>query len=61
MPENSAAGTDVGDPIPAATDADTGDTLEYSLEGEDARLFDFDASTRQITTEANVTYNYEAT
>ena len=60
VPENSAAGTDVGDPIPEATDADTGDTLEYSLEGEDARLFDFDASTRQITTKANVTYDYEA-
>ena len=60
VPENSAAGTDVGDPIAEATDADTGDTLEYSLEGDDARFFDFDASTRQITTRANVTYNYEA-
>ena len=60
VPENSAAGTNVGAVIPEATDADTGDTLEYSLEGDDARFFDFDDSTRQITTKANVTYNYEA-
>ena len=59
VPENSAAGTDVGAVIPAATDADN-DTLDYSLEGDDARFFDFDDSTRQITTKANVTYNYEA-
>ena len=37
VPENSAAGADVGDPIPEATDADSGDTLTYSLEGTDAR------------------------
>ena len=59
VPENSAAGTDVGDPIPEATDADTGDTLTYSLEGTDAASFDFDASTRQITTGTGVTYNHE--
>ena len=58
--ENSAAGADVGDPIPEAVDADSGDTLTYSLEGTDARSFAFNASTRQITTKENVTYNYEA-
>ena len=58
--ENSAAGADVGDPIPEAVDADSGDTLNYSLEGTDARSFAFNASTRQITTRENVTYNYEA-
>ena len=58
--ENSAAGADVGDPIPEAVDADSGDTLTYSLEGTDARSFAFNASTRQITTRENVTYNYEA-
>ena len=58
--ENSAAGTDVGDPIPEAVDADSGDTLDYSLEGTDARSFAFNTSTRQITTKENVTYNYEA-
>ena len=58
--ENSAAGTDVGAVIPAATDADD-DTLTYAMEGDDEASFDFDASTRQITTKTGVTYNYEAT
>ena len=58
--ENSAAGTNVGAVIPAATDADD-DTLTYSMEGDDEASFDFDASTRQITTKTGVTYNYEAT
>ena len=58
--ENSTAGTDVGAVIPAATDADD-DTLTYSMEGDDEASFDFDASTRQITTKTGVTYNYEAT
>ena len=61
VPENSTAGTNVGSPIPEATDADSGDTLTYSMEGADAASFAFDASTRQITTIANVFYNYEAT
>ena len=60
VPENSVAGTDVGDPIPAATDAED-DTLTYSMGGTDAASFAFDASTRQITTIANVDYNHEAT
>ena len=48
--ENAAPGTGIGALIPAATDADTGDTLTYSLEGTDAASFNFDASTRQIKT-----------
>ena len=59
--ENSAAGTNVGAVIPEATDADSGDTLTYSMEGTDAASFAFDASTRQITTITGVTYNFEAT
>ena len=59
VPENSAAGTDVGDPIHEATDAED-DTLTYSMGGTDAASFAFDASTRQITTIANVDYNHEA-
>ena len=54
MLDNSAPGTNVGLPIPEATDADAGDTLTYSMEGADAGSFAFDASTRQITTIANV-------
>ena len=57
--ENTAADTAVGDPIPAATDAD-GHTLTYTLVGDDAASFDFDASTRQIETKAGVTYDHEA-
>ena len=59
--ENSVAGTDVGAVIPAATDADSGDTLTYTMEGTDAASFAFDASTRQITTIAGVDLNHEAT
>ena len=58
--ENSTVGTNVGAVIPEATDADD-DTLTYSMEGDDEASFDFDASTRQITTKTGVTYNYEAT
>ena len=58
IPENTAAGTNIGAAIPAATDTD-GDTLTYSMEGTDAASFNFNASTRQITTKAGVTYDYE--
>ena len=59
--ENSAANVNVGAVIPEATDADVGATLEYSMEGADAASFNFDVSTRQISTKADVTYNFEAT
>ena len=52
VPENLASGQDVGAAIPAATDADAGDTLTYSMEGADAASFTFEASTRQIQTSA---------
>ena len=48
--ENTEADTNVGAVIPAATDADRGDTLVYTMEGTDAASFRFDASTRQIKT-----------
>ena len=48
--ENTEADTNVGGVIPAATDADRGDTLTYTMEGTDAASFAFDASTRQIKT-----------
>ena len=58
VPENSAPGTNVGDPV-TATDADD-DTLAYSLEGTDAASFDIDASTGQLRTRSGVTYDHEA-
>ena len=49
----------MGAVIPAATDTDTGDTLTYTMEGTDAASFNFNATTRQITTKAGVTYDFE--
>ena len=47
--ENTEAGENIGAPI-AADDANTGDTLTYSLEGTDAASFDIDSSTGQLKT-----------
>ena len=47
----SPAGTNIGDPI-AATDADAGDTITYSLEGRDAATFDIDDTNGQLRTSA---------
>ena len=48
MPENSAPSTDVGDPIPEASDADS-DTLTYFMDGTDEAHFSFN-DFRQILT-----------
>ena len=56
--ENSTADTNVGEPIPEATDPD-GDTPTYTMEGTDAALFTFDATNRQIKTKDGVTYDFE--
>ena len=47
--ENTAADTNIGTAIPAATDAD-GDTLTYTMAGTNAASFAFDPTTRQIKT-----------
>ena len=57
VPENSAAGTDVGDPVEAIDDA--ADTLEYTLAGDDAASFRIVSTSGQIQTLAGVTYDYE--
>ena len=57
VPENSPPGTSVGDPV-TATD-DDGDTLTYTLEGDDALSFGIDSSSGQIQTIAGVTYDSE--
>ena len=51
---NAGAGTSIGQPL-RATDADTGDTLTYSLEGADAASFGISSSTGQVLTLAGVT------
>ncbi len=55
VPENSAAGANVGDPV-TATDA--GDTLTYMLSGDDAMYFAID-NMGQITVGADAMLDYE--
>ena len=57
IPENSPAFSNVGNLI-AATDAD-GDTLTYTLGGDDAGAFAIDAENGQITVGASTTLDYE--
>ena len=58
VPENTAANTNIGTALPAATDADN-DPLTYTLEDADAASFDFDPATRQLSTKSGVTYDHE--
>ena len=57
--ENTAAGQDVGAAV-TATDADAGDSLNYTLGGTDAAAFDIVESSGQIRTKTNVSYDFEA-
>ena len=59
LAENTAAGQGVGAAV-TATDADTGDTLAYTLGGTDAAAFEIVSSTGQIQTRTGVTYDHEA-
>ena len=59
VPENSAAGTNVGSAV-TATDSDSGATLTYSLAGTDANSFTIVSTSGQIQTKSGVTYNFEA-
>ena len=54
--ENASAGTAIGSPV-TATDADSGDTLTYTLEGTDAASFDIRTTSAggQIVTKSGVT------
>ena len=58
VPENTAANTNIGAALPAATDGDN-DPLTYTLEDADAASFDFNATTRQLSTKSGVTYDHE--
>ena len=58
VPENSAAGDNVGAPV-ATTDPD-GDTLAYSLGGTDAASFAIDGNTGQITVGTGTMLGYES-
>ena len=50
----ATAGTSIG-PTVTATDADSDDTLTYSLEGRDAALFDIGETNGQLLTKSGVT------
>ena len=49
VPENTAAGQDIGDPV-TATDPDDGQSLTYTLGGDDAAAFDIVGSSGQLLT-----------
>ena len=51
---DAPAGTNIGEPV-RATDADSGDTLSYRLEGRDAGLFDINDATGQLMTKSGIT------
>jgi len=58
--DDATAGRNVGSPV-TATDADTGDTITYSLEGTDAASFGIVASSGQIQTSAALDANTKST
>ncbi len=51
IPENTPAGRNIGSPV-SATDADSDDTLAYTLSGTDAASFDIVRATGQLKTKA---------
>ncbi len=53
--ENTASGEHIGTPV-EATDADTNDTLTYTLGGTDAGSFDIDTGSGQLKTKTTLDY-----
>ena len=60
VPENTAAGENIGAPV-AAAHGDSKGTLVYSLGGTDAASFDLDTTTGQLKTKAGVDLDFETT
>ena len=58
--ENTTSGTHIGTVV-SATDADTDDTLTYSLGGTDAATFEIDATNGQLKTKAPLNYETKST
>ena len=58
--ENTASGTHIG-AVVSATDADTDDTLTYSLGGTDAATFEIDATDGQLKIKAPLDYETKST
>ena len=59
IPENTAEGQNIGTPV-SATDPDTGETLTYTLSGDDAASFSIIESTGQLQTKANLDFENKA-
>ena len=57
--ENTTSGTDFGGAV-SATDADTSDTLTYSLEGTDAASFGINSGTGQLKTSAALNHEMKS-
>ena len=57
--ENTPAGANIGSPI-SATDPDQGDTLTYTLAGNDAASFDIVATTGQLQTKSDLDYEMKS-
>ena len=58
--ENTPANINIGSPV-AATDDDNGDSLTYTLGGDDATSFAIDASSGQLKTKAPLDHEAEDT
>ncbi len=58
--ENTASSTEIGDPV-SATDADSSDTLTYSLGGTDAASFALVTTSGQLKTKAPLNYEQKDT
>ena len=58
--ENTGSGVNIGTPV-AATDVDDGDTLTYSLGGDDAESFSINTSNGQLRTLAALDYETKDT
>ena len=56
--EGTVAGGNVGAPV-TATDTDTGDTLTYGLEGDDAAAFEIDSTSGQLKVATGTTLDYD--
>ncbi len=53
--ENTASGENIGTPV-AATDPNSGDTLTYTLDGDDAAMFNIVTTSGQLQTHAALDY-----
>ena len=59
IPENSPAGTAVGDPVTATDDHRAATALTYVLTGDDSDKFGIDPKTGQISVKADAVLNYD--